>query len=144
MLKYGCRLAEGEICRGYDIAIDDPVAQLLSRYFCVTTRRQRMDHSPGELEGKIDHLSREAAVGYLLMPQRIKKPKGQVEVVASTLEELNAALKKIDRSVDDNLAPTLLSKRRSEIVEKYVPVRQPIAKRPPEGVYLLRLMWNRV
>jgi len=75
-----------------------------------------MDHSPGELEGKIDHLSREAAVGYLLMPQRIKKPKGQVEVVASTLEELNAALKKIDRSVDDNLAPTLLSKRRSEIV----------------------------
>jgi len=79
---------------------------------------------------------------YLLMPERVKKLEGQVEVVASTLEELNAALKKIDRSVDDNLAPTLLRKRRSEIVEKYVPVRQPIAKRPPEGVYLPRLMWN--
>src|SRR4030066_1437626 len=47
MVKYGCRLAEGEICRGHEIAIDDPVAQLLSRYFTVSIPgKARMDHSP--------------------------------------------------------------------------------------------------
>jgi formyltetrahydrofolate hydrolase len=53
-----------------------------------------MDHSPGELEGEIDHLSRDAAVEYLLMPERVKKLEGQVEAVASNVEELNQLLKK--------------------------------------------------
>jgi predicted transcriptional regulator len=66
-LKYGCRLAEGEICRGYEYAVDDPVAQLLSRYFTVSTAKRKMDHSSGEQEGEIDHLSRDAAIEYLLM-----------------------------------------------------------------------------
>lgn len=95
MLKYGCKLSEGEICKGYEIAIDDPVAQLLSRYFCVSTSKRKMDHSPGELEGEIDHLSRDAAVEYLLMPERVKKLEGQVEAVASNVEELNQLLKKL-------------------------------------------------
>jgi len=95
MLKYGCKLSEGEICKGYEIAIDDPVAQLLSRYFCVSTPKRKMDHSPGELEGEIDHLSRDAAVEYLLMPERVKKLEGQVEAVASNMEELNQLLKKL-------------------------------------------------
>ena len=95
MLKYGCKLSEGEICKGYEIAIDDPVAQLLSRYFCVSTSKRKMDHSPGELEGEIDHLSRDAAVEYLLMPERVKKLEGQVEAVASNMEELNQLLKKL-------------------------------------------------
>ena len=95
MLKYGCKLSEGEICKGYEIAIDDPVAQLLSRYFCVSTSKRKMDHSPGELEGEIDHLSRDAAVEYLLMPERVKKLEGQVEVVASNMEELSQLLKKL-------------------------------------------------
>ena len=95
MLKYGCKLSEGEICKGYEVAIDDPVAQLLSRYFCVSTSKRKMDHSPGELEGEIDHLSRDAAVEYLLMPERVKKLEGQVEAVASNMEELNQLLKKL-------------------------------------------------
>jgi hypothetical protein len=95
MLKYGCKLSEGEICKGYEIAIDDPVAQLLSRYFCVSTSKRKMDHSPGELEGEIDHLSRDAAVEYLLMPERVKKLEGQVEAMATSLEELNVLLKKL-------------------------------------------------
>ena len=95
MLKYGCKLSEGEICKGYEIAIDDPVAQLLSRYFCVSTSKRKMDHSPGELEGEIDHLSRDAAVEYLLMPERVKKLEGQVEAVASNMEELSQLLKKL-------------------------------------------------
>jgi len=87
-LKYGCVLAEGKIGRGYEIAIDDPVAQLLSRYFTISTAKRKMDHSPGELEGEIDHLSRDAAVEYLLMPERVKKLEGQVEALSTMVEDL--------------------------------------------------------
>ena len=88
MLKYGCKLTEGEVCRGYELAVDDPVAQLLSRYFTVSTGKRKMDHSPGEDEGEVDHLSRDAAIEYLLMPERVKRLEGQVEALANSLEEL--------------------------------------------------------
>jgi len=88
MLKYGCKLAEGEVCKGYELAIDDPVAQLLSRYFTVSTAKRKMDHSPGELEGEIDHLSRDAAVEYLLMPERMKKLEGQVDALVDQVSEV--------------------------------------------------------
>jgi DNA-binding MarR family transcriptional regulator len=87
-LKYGCRLAEGEICRGYEYAVDDPVAQLLSRYFCVSTGKRKMDHSLGEQEGEIDHLTRDAAIEYLLMPERVKALEGKLEAISDQLEEL--------------------------------------------------------
>jgi len=32
--------------------------------------------------------------------------------------------------------------RRRDVVEKYVPVRQPIPKRPPDGLNLPKLMWT--
>jgi len=96
MVKYGCRLAEGEICRGHEIAIDDPVAQLLSRYFTVSIPgKARMDHSPGELEGEIDFTQRDMAVEYLLMPERMKKLEGQVQALHVDLEELTGTLKKL-------------------------------------------------
>ena len=96
MVKYGCRLAEGEICRGHEIAIDDPVAQLLSRYFTVSIPgKARMDHSPGELEGEIDFTQRDMAVEYLLMPERVKKLEGQVQALHVDLEELTGALRKL-------------------------------------------------
>jgi len=94
-LRYGCRLGEGRFCRGYEIAVDDPVAQLLSRYFTVSTPRRKMDHSLGELEGEIDHLSRDAAVEYLMMPERVKKIEGQVEALGQRLEELTVLLTRI-------------------------------------------------
>jgi len=94
-MKYGCRLGEGRFCRGYEIAIDDPVAQFLSRYFTVSTPRRKMDHSPGELEGEIDHLSQDAAVEYLMMPERVKKIEGQVEALAHRLDELTVLLAKV-------------------------------------------------
>ncbi len=95
MLKYGCRLGEGLFCRGYEIAIDDPVAQFLSRYFTISTPNRKMDHSPGELEGEIDHLSRDAAVEYLLMPKRVKTLEGKVEALHMDLTELISALKQL-------------------------------------------------
>ena len=95
MLKYGCKLAEGEVCRGYELKVDDPVAKLLSRYFCVSTPERKIDHSPGISEGELEHFSREAAVEYLLMPERIKKLEGQVEGLHLDFEELTGALKKL-------------------------------------------------
>ncbi len=47
MMEYVCRLAEGEMCRGYELKVDDPVAKLLSRYFCMSTPERKIDHSPG-------------------------------------------------------------------------------------------------
>ena len=92
MLKYGCRLTEGEVCRGYELAVDDPVAQLLSPYFCVSTGKRKMDHSPGEDEGEIDHLSRDAAVEYLLMPERVKGLEGKVDALAVSLEQATSGI----------------------------------------------------
>jgi hypothetical protein len=94
MLKYGCKLAEGEVCRGYELAIDDPVAQLLSRYFTVSTGKRKMDHSLGELEGEIDNLSRDAATEYLLMPERVKSLEGKFNAFAGEVHELLSALTK--------------------------------------------------
>jgi len=90
MLKYGCVLGEGRVGRGYELAVDDPVAKLLSRYFTVSTSKRKMDHSPGELEGEIDHLSRDAAIEYLLMPERVKKLEGQVTALSGQVEELQS------------------------------------------------------
>jgi predicted transcriptional regulator len=92
MQKYGCRLAEGEVCRGYELAVDDPVAQLLSRYFTVSTGKRKMDHSPGEDEGEIDHLSREAAVEYMLMPERVKGLEGKLEALGSEFSSIDGKL----------------------------------------------------
>jgi hypothetical protein len=92
MQKYGCRLTEGEVSRGYELAVDDPVAQLLSRYFTVSTGKRKMDHSPGEDEGEIDHLSRDAAVEYLLMPERVKALEGKNEALSVQLEHVSGQL----------------------------------------------------
>ena len=95
MLKYGCMLSEGEICRGYELKVDDPVAKLLARYFCVSTPERKIDHSPGVSQGELEHFSRDAAVEHLLMPERVKKLEGQVQVLHVDLEELTGALKKL-------------------------------------------------
>jgi hypothetical protein len=95
MLKYGCRLADGEICRGYELKVDDPVAKLLVRYFCVSTPERKIDHSPDVSQGELEHFSRDVAIEYLLMPERVKKLEDQVQVLHFDLEELTGALKKI-------------------------------------------------
>jgi len=94
-MKYGCRLTEGEISPGYELKVDDPVARLLSRYFCVSTPERKIDHSPGIDQGELEHFSRDAAVEYLLMPERVKKLEGQVQALHVDLEELTGALKKL-------------------------------------------------
>src|SRR4030066_1053106 len=96
MVKYGCRLADGDICRGHEVAIDDPVAQLLSRDFTVSVPgKARMDHSPGELEGEIDFTQRDMAVEYLLMPERVKKLEGQLAALNCDLARISSCLEKL-------------------------------------------------
>jgi hypothetical protein len=95
MMKYGCRLSEGEVCRGYELKVDDPVARLLARYFCVSTPERKIDHSPGVGEGELEHFGRDAAVEYLLMPERVKKLEGQVQALHVDLEELTGTLRKL-------------------------------------------------
>ena len=105
MLKYGCVLGEGRVGRGYELAVDDPVAKLLSRYFTVSTSKRKMDHSPGELEGEIDHLSRDAAIEYLLMPERVKKLEGQITALSTQVEDLQCDVHQLVQVLKEALTP---------------------------------------
>lgn len=95
MSKYGCALGQGMINKRHELGVDDPVAQLLNQYFTVSTPKRVIDDSPGEDEGEIDHLGRDAAIEYLLMPERVKKVEGQVEVLSSDLEAMKSDLRRI-------------------------------------------------
>jgi len=105
MNKYGVLLGEGQVGKGYELAVDDPVAKLLSRYFTISTPKRKMDHSPGELEGEIDHLSRDAAVEYLLMPERVKKLEGQILGLSSQVEDLQIDIHQLVQVLKEAAAP---------------------------------------
>jgi hypothetical protein len=105
MIKYGVLLGDGQVGKGYELAIDDPVAKLLSRYFTISTPKRKMDHSPGELEGEIDHLSKDAAVEYLLMPERVKKLEGQILRLSSQIEDLRSDVCPLVQVLKEAVAP---------------------------------------
>jgi hypothetical protein len=86
-------LAEGKLCRKPHIAIDDPVAEFIGRYFELSAEDKKIDQSEGF--GEIDHLSIESAVEYLLMPERVKALEGKVDALGASLEKIVAALEKI-------------------------------------------------
>lgn len=88
------------INKRHELGVDDPVAQLLNQYFTVSTPKRVIDDSLGEDEDEIDHLGRDAAVEYLLMPERVKKVEGQVEVIGSDLESIKSDLRKIADTLD--------------------------------------------
>jgi len=96
MAKYRCVLGECELVRGYELALDDPVAQLLSRYFTVSLPgKARMDHSPGELEGEIDFAQKDFAIQYLLVPEKVNKLEQQLSTTNAELERIYSALEKL-------------------------------------------------
>jgi hypothetical protein len=99
--KYGCVLGQGTINNRHELGIDDPVANLLNRYFEVSTPKRLIDDSPGEDEGELDHLGRDAAVEYLLMPERVKKLEGQVETALGDLERISGSLAKLEKMSGD-------------------------------------------
>jgi hypothetical protein len=95
--KYGCLLGEGTINKRHELGVDDPVANLLNRYFNVSTPKRVIDDSPGEDEGELDHVGRDAAVEYLLMPERVKKLEGQVDNVLTDLAKISGSLEKLEK-----------------------------------------------
>lgn len=97
MSKYGCVLGQGEINKRHELGVDDPVALLLNRYFTVSTPKRVIDDSPGEDEGELDHVGRDAAIEYLLMPERVKKLEGQVGNVLCDLEKISGSLSKLEK-----------------------------------------------
>jgi hypothetical protein len=103
MSKYGVLLGEGQVGKGYELAIDDPIAKLLSRYFTISTPKRKMDHSPGELEGEIDHLSRDAAIEYLLMPERVKKLEDQILGLSSQVEDLRSDVSQLVQILKESI-----------------------------------------
>jgi hypothetical protein len=64
-----------------------------------------MDHSPGELEGEIDHLSKDAAVEYLLMPERVKKLEGQLLGLSSQVEDLRSDVHQLVQVLKEATSP---------------------------------------
>jgi len=97
MVKYGVVLGDGEINRRHELGIDDPVANLLNRYFTVSSPKRVIDDSPGEDEGELDHLGRDAAVEYMLMPERVKKLEGQVSNALDDLEKISGSLIQLEK-----------------------------------------------
>jgi len=57
-------------------------------------RKARPSHCARKRARQLKHFSRDAAVEHLLMPERVKKLQGQIQVLHVDLEELTGALKK--------------------------------------------------
>jgi len=91
-LKYGCKLAKGKLCRRPHLAIDDPVAEFLSRYFEISVDEKKIDRSEGL--GEIDCFTLETSVDYMRMPERVKALEGKVDAIAEIY--LSEISKKID------------------------------------------------
>ena len=105
MSNYSVLLAEGQIGKGYELAVDDPVAKLLGRFFTISTPKRKMDHSQGELEEEIDHLSRDAAIEYLLMPERVKKLEDHCLGLSSRVEDLQNDVHQLVQVLKEAIAP---------------------------------------
>jgi predicted transcriptional regulator len=98
--KYGVVLGDGQINKRHELGIDDPVANMLNRYFEVSTPKRVIDDSPGEDEGELDHLGRDAAVEYLLMPERVKKLEGQMESAICSLQTISDNITKAPKAAE--------------------------------------------
>ena len=107
MQKYSVTLGEGKIQKGYELGIDDPVADFLSRYFEVSTPIRKLDHSL--LKGEIDHLSKDAAIEYLLMPERIATVEKEIIGISSKLDEIKSNMQNllaVSEQLDDLISVT--------------------------------------
>ena len=95
MLKYGCKLAEGKLCRRPHIAIDDPVAEFLSRYFEISAEDRKMDRSEGL--GEFEAFTPQVAIDYMMMPEKVKALEGKLEALEQLQETV---VSKLDRLLD--------------------------------------------
>ena len=61
----------------------------------MSTDKRKTDHSLSEDEGEIDHLSRDAAVEYLLMPERLKALEGKIESLFDCVETVAVGVQQL-------------------------------------------------
>jgi hypothetical protein len=101
MAKYNCLLLEGKICRKPHIAIDDPVAQLVSQYFEVSTPNAKIDCSEGP--GEIEYFGVKNAIDYLRMPQTVQTTAEKLEALSDDIVELKATLEELTLFVKSKL-----------------------------------------
>jgi hypothetical protein len=119
MRKYSVILGEGKIQNGYELAMDDPVAEFLSRFFEISTCKRKMDHS--ELTGEIDHLSRDAAVDYLMVPERVKNVESQLAWAISKLADLEKNVHDLVKILREAAAPvTKVASWQPEEEQRYI------------------------
>ncbi|MCW4002453.1 MAG: helix-turn-helix domain-containing protein [Candidatus Bathyarchaeota archaeon] len=93
MQKYHCLLQEGQLCRKPHFAIDDPVAEFVSRYFEISTPEAKIDRSKGL--GEIDYFGTKNAVDYLRMPEQVNAIEEKVESLNLELKEMHASIEQI-------------------------------------------------
>jgi DNA-binding MarR family transcriptional regulator len=72
MHKYRVVLGEGVVSPHYELACDDPLVGVLSKYVCLSVGNRMVDDSEDTGRGEIDHIGRDAALEYLRMPERVK------------------------------------------------------------------------
>lgn len=87
--KYGVVLAEGHFVGG-ELAVEDPVAKLFGRYFCVRAGRRKIDHSWGE--GELENIGKDAAIDYMQMPEKVKQMDRRLARFEVKIEKLIEAL----------------------------------------------------
>jgi predicted transcriptional regulator len=92
MRKYGVVLGEGVVNPHYELASDDPLASVLSKYVCLSVGNRMVDDSEATGRGEIDHVGRDAAIEYLRMPERVKSAEGQVEYAVGQLRRVEGQL----------------------------------------------------
>ena len=90
MLKYNCLLAEGSLCRKPHFAIDDSVAEFVSRYFEISIPEAKIDRSEGP--GEIDFFGVKNAVDYLRLPEQVNKINDRVDVMSCEVSEIKSIL----------------------------------------------------
>jgi len=110
MLKYKCLLGEGSLCRKPHFAIDDAVAEFVSRYFEISTPESKIDRSEGP--GEIDFFGAKNAVDYLRLPERVKEMADKLEVMSCDMTEIKATLEQLvgifDKGVEGRTFETVI------------------------------------
>jgi predicted transcriptional regulator len=97
MLKYKCLLAEGSLCRKPHFAIDDPVAEFVSRYFEISTPESKIDRSEGP--GEIDFFGVKNAVDYLRLPEEVSAIREKLDVLCSDIGEIRLTLEQLSEII---------------------------------------------
>lgn len=116
MQKYSCILEEGKLCRRPHMAIDDPVAEFVSRYFEISTPESKIDRSEGP--GEIDYFGAKNAIDYLRLPERVKEISDKQDSQSDDIVEIKAILEHLVSIFDKANGGQILAKVAESLEDK--------------------------